>query len=1389
MATIDILINAKNNASAAIDDVNQALNKLDKNANGVDKAFGNLQKTITVGVVGAMAAVGTAIAGAGVAMVKGVRQAADLEQQLANIASVTGSTMEQMQPFKDLITDLAVDPNLKVTTTEAADAIEMLARNGLSMDEILQGATKSTVLLANATGAEFGMAADIATDVMALFNINASEMSSAVNGITSVVTGSKFSIEDYAFAIAQGGGVAASVGVDFQDFNTTIAAIAPFFSSGSDAGTSFKTMLQRLVPASGPAEKAMQDLGIITADGVNQFFSATGELRSMSEISGVLQNALSGLSEEQKNNAVSTIFGTDAMRAAFALAEIGEGQFRQLAESMSLTDAVEASSTRMDTFAGTMEILGGIVESIQIQIGSAFMPILRRLAVILISLAEKHGPAVVSAFESFADILGMLFDYIENVREEGRLLTLHIDSLPKSINMAIRRFLEFQNTLSNFVRPIIESISRFVTLQDVLGAVGIVIASILIPALGSIVMAAAPVILLFGALVLAVSRMRALWDTNFNGIRDVVQRVIDVISSKFGGLIDGSTSLSDAISDAFGAILTYVTDNLPSWITKLGEWGSALVSWISDNIEPAKTKLSEWYRALSGWLTANLPAWIATLSGWGSAIWGFIVSAIEPTKTKLGEWYNAAVDWLGENLPDWTIALLQWSTELVDWIGDAVPKAIDALGNFVLEIIGYGNSDIVPELEKQGEGFGTALINWVNTVLIPKVAPEFEKFKTELTETIDKIVEEITETAAKLGPPLYEWLTVDALPKVIEGMTTLRTTVIGDLRTMDEEGNIYAGALANHMERISGAIETLGTWINSLIRWWQGLNPDTQQAVVEFGLLAGTLRVVWPLVQTLSNWLGVTGLLGVIGRVVAAIAGAAGSSALIPVLTALSSPLGLAATAVAALALTWTTNFLNIRDHTLAMVNAISTGWGNLTTNLATWWRNAHATIGQTLSTSSASISQNWTTFTTNLSNGWRTLTENLSTWWSNTLTGFRTTIQNTSLASAGESFIQTLWANWSTFTEGLASKVGDVRENIKAAFQGLIARNEALQWQGRAFISSLWAWWGDSTSISGISAAVISVRENIKTQFRNLQSRSDALEWQGRAFISSLWAWWGDSTSTSGISAAVVGIRERIKTELNNLQRGGVALQWQGRQFIASLWEWWGDSTSINRISAAAISIRENIKTQLRNLQAGGAALQWQGREFIASLWAWWGDRISLDRINAAIIGVRTAITSALGDLWSVGRNLIESLINGLSNRWQQLISPGQSAWQVFQAILQWIRDQFRIGSPSKVMEDMGGNLTDGLALGIVNGLPDVINAAQLMANSVMGVASGMTLSPNMAMSASTIAAQRMSGNIIQPSNVTNSATYNLNYQTMQSAGSVQQDIELLNLLYGGQL
>ena len=73
-------------------------------------------------------------------------EAGDMEQKVADIAAVMGLAKDQTAPLKALIQDLGIDPKLKVSATEAAGAVEMLARNGLSMDAILGGAARSTVL-------------------------------------------------------------------------------------------------------------------------------------------------------------------------------------------------------------------------------------------------------------------------------------------------------------------------------------------------------------------------------------------------------------------------------------------------------------------------------------------------------------------------------------------------------------------------------------------------------------------------------------------------------------------------------------------------------------------------------------------------------------------------------------------------------------------------------------------------------------------------------------------------------------------------------------------------------------------------------------------------------------------------------------------------------------------------------------------------------------------------------------------------------------------------------------------------------------------------------------------------------------------------------------------
>lgn len=395
---------------------------------GLQKGVGGLQGGL-LGLNPVLTATGLALGGAtaaagGLTAAIGysIGKSADLQEQLSGIKAVTGATNEEVADLRDLIDDLSLDPGLKVTAFEAADAIELLGRNGLAVEQIMNGAANATVLLANATGAEFGPAADVATDTMAIFNIKAEDMIQAVDGITSVVNNSKFGFDDFRLALAQGGGVAGAAGVEFEDFTTAIAGIAPLFASGADAGTSFKVLLQRLAPTSSRAQDAMAELGLITEDGTNRFYDANGQLKDMAEISRILHGALSGLSEEQRTTALSTIFGTDAMRAAVGLMELGatsadgmSTEFEKLQAAMGETSAAENAATRMDNLRGSIEILRGVIDSITLGIGDKFLPIATGAVQRFTEFLKANADAIIEFFGYLADGITTIQDFTSSV--------------------------------------------------------------------------------------------------------------------------------------------------------------------------------------------------------------------------------------------------------------------------------------------------------------------------------------------------------------------------------------------------------------------------------------------------------------------------------------------------------------------------------------------------------------------------------------------------------------------------------------------------------------------------------------------------------------------------------------------------------------------------------------------------------------------------------------------------------------------------------------------------------------------------------------------------------------------------------------------------------------
>ncbi|RBO54068.1 phage tail tape measure protein [Rhodovulum sp. BSW8] len=296
------------------------------------------------------------IAGAGALILK---TAGDFEASMNRVRAALGASDSEFNALREAARNMGA--TTQFTAAEAADAIEILAKNGLSASEILGGALKSSLMLAASSSSDLASAGDLATDVMLNFGKRAEDLGKVTDLVTGALLQSKFGFDDYRLALGQAGGAVAGVGVSFEDFNAAIAATSSSFASGSDAGTSFKNFVQRLVPVSSTAAAEIQNLGF-------QFFDAEGNMRSMAEIAQELQDKLSGLTEERRMDVVTTIFGTDSGRTALALMREGADGINEMKAAIDKASATEQAQARMKGLNGALRRLSSSFQELQLTI-------------------------------------------------------------------------------------------------------------------------------------------------------------------------------------------------------------------------------------------------------------------------------------------------------------------------------------------------------------------------------------------------------------------------------------------------------------------------------------------------------------------------------------------------------------------------------------------------------------------------------------------------------------------------------------------------------------------------------------------------------------------------------------------------------------------------------------------------------------------------------------------------------------------------------------------------------------------------------------------------------------------------------------------------------------
>lgn len=850
------------------------------------QSFGKSVLGATAVMGGAMVA---AAAGAGIAIgkftVDGIKAAADLESRMSGIAAVLNLTTEQAKPLKTLIMDLAINPNLKVDTEGAADAIENLARNGLNASQIIGGVAESVVLLSNATGGEFGPAADVVTDIMAQFNKTAGETAEIVNGVVGVTNASKMSFDDYRLAIGQAGGVAGAMGVSLEDFNAALAATAPLFNSGSDAGTGFKSFLNSLIPTTKEQKKAFRELGL-------EFYDSSGQMKDMAVIAEELNeklfqevtftkqvNNMTAEQSAQKKILEQTIASTNKELYKYSVNINGTEQ-SEAAKIVSVDRLNRKHDAAIAAYEGLAGVMGTTV-SVTRELTEAERNRFLELAFgtdgsrAAIGLAEAGAVAYadaalaakelgvsqaevnkfieggVTAYEVYlltiakADALEQAKTRNDNLKAAFEILRDTIKAVQLAIGdqflPVLRQLTEWATTWVNANSPaIIAAFTAFAAnLGTLINYLTVVVTdgdlmndwlTHMSPSLQAIVLGTIEWVSWIQQTVAAIQSFLEPVTTaiaSFVSWKDVLVVLGLAVASVVIPAIWGMIAALTPVIVTVGAVLLAVSALRNAWESDflgIQTATTSAIAYMSGALEPFTAAVSQ---HMAGAL-AEIKAWVTgneTEFTHVKAIW-------DGAKTSGMTMFGDLKNYVTTNLPIWTATLTEWGTAAAVWIIDAIPVVTAKLTEWYTALSTYINANL-PAWIAALSVWGDAAWAW------------------------------ITEASGVVVGKLGEWWA-----KILAAVTGYLPTFIANLKLwagvawewITEAANLVAGKLGEWWKAISNYVTAnLPAWKQKLTEWataaWQWIVTSSDIVAAKLGVWFAKLTAF--VVANLPSWIAI----------------------------------------------------------------------------------------------------------------------------------------------------------------------------------------------------------------------------------------------------------------------------------------------------------------------------------------------------------------------------------------------------------------------------------------------------------------------------------------------------------------------------------------------------
>lgn len=260
-----------------------------------------------------------------------VRILADFSQSMSTIKAITGETGRAFDSLRNRAKELGIQT--RFSATQAAEGMVFLARTGFDANEIL-ATIQGTLNLAQVGLIDVARAADIASNVLKGFRLEAFQMERVIDVLAKTSSRSNTNIEQLGDAMSFAAPAAAALGISVETTAAAIGVLSDNAIQGTRAGSGLRTSFIKLLAGAGAAKKTLRAVGLSIND-VNI------EARGLIPVLETLRDANIGLSQaaelvtiRQANNLLILIDSLPRLKELEALNIAATGTAKEQAKVM-----------------------------------------------------------------------------------------------------------------------------------------------------------------------------------------------------------------------------------------------------------------------------------------------------------------------------------------------------------------------------------------------------------------------------------------------------------------------------------------------------------------------------------------------------------------------------------------------------------------------------------------------------------------------------------------------------------------------------------------------------------------------------------------------------------------------------------------------------------------------------------------------------------------------------------------------------------------------------------------------------------------------------------------------------------------------------------------------